>query len=113
MYPKKKERLYITDLIEEPAMPYPAYYLLSQAMHRNEMLQSALIALHSYDFSHYTTPQSFEKIFATLQSGSFAIFKEYYIVGYFGGKMMYLEPSGWRSLPATEALFRLENWLVA
>ena len=112
MYQKKKERLYISDLLENPAVSYPAYYTLSSSMIRNEMLQSAIIALHSYDFFYYETPKSFDDIFAMLHSGTFPIYKEKYIVGYFGGKMMYLESAGWRAMPATEALFRLENWLV-
>lgn len=112
MYNKKKERLYITDLVTDPAVSYPAYYLLSLAMHKNEILQSALIALHSFDFSYYETAKSYEDIFAMLHSGTFPIYKEKYIIGYFGNKMMYLESRGWKSMPATEEIFHLENWLV-
>ncbi len=113
MYQKKKERLYIRELLEDPAVSYPAYYLLSASMRRNEILQDAIVSLHSCDFASYDTPKDFDDIFAYMGSGNFAIYKEQYIVGYFGGKMMYLEPSGWRAMPATEALFDLKNWLLS
>jgi len=45
-------------------------------------------------------------------SGTFPIYKEKYIVGYFGNKMMYLESYGWKGMPATADIFKLENWLV-
>ena len=112
MYQKKKERLYISDLLDNPAVSYPSYYMLSSAMVRNEMLQDAIIALHSYDLHYYEMPKNFDDIFAMLHSGTFPIYKEKYIVGYFGGKMMYLESSGWKAMPATESLFNLDNWLV-
>lgn len=112
MYHKKKERLYITDLLEEPTVPYPSYYVLSHSMHENEMLQAALVSLHSFDFNYYEHAKSYEDIFAMLRSGSFPIYKEKYIVGYFGNKMMYLESNGWKSMPSTEELFKMENWLV-
>jgi hypothetical protein len=112
MYQKKKERFYITDLIEDPAVAYPSYYLLSTTMFKNEMLHSALMALHSFDFSYYEIAKSYNDIFAMLHSGTFPIYKEKYIVGYFGNKMMYLESNGWKGMPATEEIFKLENWLV-
>jgi len=112
MYTKKRERLYICDLLEDPAVSYPSYYLLSSSMHKNEMLHAALIALHSFDLSYYEIPKNFEDIFAMFHSGTFPIYNEKYIVGYFGGKMMYLESNGWKGMPVTEALFKLENWLV-
>ena len=112
MYQKKKKRLYISDLLDNPAVPYPSYYTLSSSMHKNEMLQSALIALHSFDFSYYVTAKSHKEIFAMFYSGTFPLYKEKYIVGYFGNKMMYLESHGWRGMPATEEIFKLENWLV-
>lgn len=112
MYYNKKEKLYISELLDNPAVPYPSYYTLSHAMHGNELLQTALIALHSFDFSYYEQAKSFDDIFAMLHSGMFPIYKEKYIVGYFGNKMMYLEPHGWKSIPATEELFKMENWLV-
>jgi hypothetical protein len=113
MYNNKiKERLYICDLIEDPSVTYPAYYVLSTSLYHNEMLQAALIALHSFDFSYYETAKSYEDIFAMFHSGTFAIYKEKYIVGYFGGKMMYLESNGWKSMPATEEIFKMEHWLV-
>lgn len=109
---KKKERFYICDLLENPAVPYPSYYVLSMSMHKNEMLQTAMIALHSFDFSYYEKAKSYEDIFAMFHSGTFPIYKEKYIVGYFGNKMMYLESNGWKGMPATEDLFKMENWLV-
>jgi len=112
MYTKKKERFYICDIVEDPAVSYPAYYILSASMRKNEMLHSALAALHSFDFSYYETAKNHEDIFAMFHSGTFPIYKEKYIVGYFGGKMMYLESAGWKGMPATEEIFKLENWLV-
>jgi len=112
MYQKKKERLYISELLDNPAVPYPSYYVLSYSMHQNEMLRSAIIALHHFDFSYYETAKSHEDIFAMFRSGTFPIYKEKYIVGYFGNRMMYLEPSGWKSIPSTEEIFKMENWLV-
>jgi hypothetical protein len=64
MHTKKKERLFITDLLTDPAVTYPAYYLLSPSMARNEMLLSSLEALHSFDFNYYTAPQTHADIFA-------------------------------------------------
>jgi len=55
MFKNKKERLYISDLLEDPALTYPGYYILSQAMLKNEMLLSALESLHSFDLK-YNTP---------------------------------------------------------
>ena len=113
MYQKKKERLYILDLIENPSLTYPSYYTLSASMHTNEMLHSALIALHSYDFSCYHVATSYDEIFTMLHTGAFPIYKEKYIIGYFGNKMMFLESHGWKAVPATEDIFTLSHWLVA
>jgi len=112
MYQKKKEKLYVCDLLEDPAVAYPSYYILSTTMMKNEMLQGAIIALHSFDFSYYETAKNFKDIFAMFDSGTFPIYKEKYIVGYFGNKMMYLESNGWKGMPATAELFKLEHWLV-
>ena len=112
MYQKKKEKLYISELLENPAVAYPSYYLLSMSMFKNEMLHSALISLHSFDFSYYEIAKNYDDIFVMLHSGTFPIYKEKYIVGYFGNKMMYLESNGWKGMPATEDIFKLENWLV-
>ncbi|OQX50386.1 MAG: hypothetical protein B5M46_00610 [Epsilonproteobacteria bacterium 4484_20] len=112
MYQKKKERLYICDLIEDPALTYPSYYVLSSSMLKNELLHAALISLHSFDLAYYETPKTFDDIFAMFDSGTFPIYKEKYIVGYFGNKMMFLESNGWKGMPATADIFRLENWLV-
>jgi len=112
MYQKKKEKLYISDLLDDPAVAYPAYYVLSPSMHKNEMLHTALMALHSFDFSYHETAKTFDDVFTMLHSGTFPIYKEKYIVGYFGNKMMYLESNGWKGLPATEDIFKFDNWLV-
>ena len=112
MYQKKKERLYICDLLENPAVPYPSYYVLSTSMMKNEMLHSAIVSLHSFDFSYYETAKNYDDIFAMFASGTFPLYKEKYIVGYFGNKMMYLESNGWKGMPATADIFKLENWLV-
>ena len=112
MYQKKKERLYISDLLDNPAIPYPSYYVLSTSMHKNEIFQSALISLHSFDFSYYETAKTYEDIFAMFISGTFPSYKEKYIVGYFGHNMMYLERNGWKVMPSTEDIFKMENWLV-
>jgi len=50
MFNKKKERLYVTELVEDPSVSYPAYYVLSNSMLKNEMLHYALIVLHTLDF---------------------------------------------------------------
>lgn len=112
MYNKKKERLYVTELVEDPSVTYPAYYVLSHSMLKNEMLHYALIVLHSLDFEHYEHPNSYEDIFAMLGGGMYPIYKEMYVVGYFGGKIMYLESSGWKGMPCTEDVFKMENWMV-
>lgn len=112
MYQKKKERLYISDLLDDPALAYPAYYMVSLNMLKNEMLHAALFALHSFDFSYYQRAKSYEDIFAMFHSGTFPLYKEKYLVGYFGNKMMYLESNGWKGMPSTEEIFKMENWLV-
>ncbi len=113
MYQKKKERLYVCDLLENPAVSYPSYYVLSSSMLKNEMLHSAIIALHSFDFSYYEEAKNYNDIFAMFYSGTFPIYKEKYIVGYFGNKMMYLESNGWKGMPVTEDIFKFENWLIS
>ncbi len=112
MYQKKKERLYICDLLDDPAVTYPSYYILSSSMLKNEMLHGAIVSLHSFDLSYYETPKHFDDIFKMFDSGTFPIYKEKYIVGYFGNKMMFLESNGWKGMPATADIFKLENWLV-
>jgi len=112
MYQKKKKKLYISELLNDPAVAYPAYYVVSTSMHKNEMFHAALIALHSFYFSYYEVAKSYDDIFVMFHSGTFPIYKEKYIVGYFGNKMMYLESSGWKGMPATEDIFKMENWLI-
>lgn len=112
MYQKKKEKLYISEFIDNPAVAYPAYYILSLSMYKNEMLHTALMALHTFDFSYYEVPKSSEEIFTMFDSGTFPIYKEKYVIGYFANKMMYLESNGWKGMPATADIFKMENWLV-
>jgi hypothetical protein len=81
-------------------------------MLNNEMLHTAIVALHSFDFKEYKTPKTHEDIFKMFQSGIFPIYKEKYIVGYFGNRMMFLESNGWKGVPATADIFKLENWLI-
>lgn len=113
MYNKKKEKLYISQLLDNPAVSYPAYYVLSLSMHKNDMLREALISLHSFEFDYYDVPKSHDDIFSMFCSGTFPLYKEKYVVGYFGNKMMYLESNGWKGMPATSDIFKLENWLVS
>ena len=53
-----------------------------------------------------------KRIFEAFDRGGFAIYKERYVVGYFGAKMMYLEVQGWKVMPVTRDIFSLDNWLV-
>jgi len=112
VFMRKKVRLYIADIMEEPHLPYPAYYLLTPAMIENELLHSALTALHMLDFRYYTTPNTHEDIFKTFDAGAFAVYKERYVVGCFGGRLMYLESTGWRTMPVTQEVYELEQWLL-
>lgn len=112
MYQKKKEKLYINEIVSDPIIHYPSYYVLSASMHHNEYLHTALISLHTCDFQHYEIPNSFNKIFENLSNGCFPIYKEQYVIGYFGGKMMYLESNGWRAMPVNADIFKLEHWLI-
>jgi hypothetical protein len=109
---KAKERLYISDIIENPVISYPAYYLLSKSLINNELLHSTIEAIHLYEFSQYKIPKDYKEIFNVLNSRGFAIYKEKYAIGYFGGRVMYLESYGWKSLNATEDIFDFENWLI-
>jgi len=61
---------------------------------------------------HYEHPNSYEDIFAMFLGGMYPIYKEMYVVGYFGGKMMYLDTGGWKGMPCTEDVFKMENWMV-
>ena len=106
----KKERLYIEDIL--PNAPISGYYLLSNKLINNEFLHQVLIDIHSVNFDFYRHPKSFEEIFKSLSSGVFVVYKEKYAVGNFGDKLMYLESSGWRTLPCMEDIFKLDNWLI-
>jgi len=112
MYQNKKERLYISELLDDPSVTYPSYYAVSAKMMKNELLHHAIIVLHSLDFEHYQQPTTYEDIFSMFAGGMFPIYKEMYVVGYFGGKMMYLESHGWKGMFCNEDVFKLENWMV-
>ena len=107
-----KVRLYVSDVVKDVAISFPAYYTISPYLAKNEAFLDALQALHSVDFSHYQEPKEFEELFNALKSGYFAIYKEKYIIGLFGGRLMYLESNGWKSLTPTEDIFKVENYLV-
>jgi len=109
---KKKERLYIQDILDNPTFSFPAYYTLTKTMIENEMLLDTLCAIHSYDFNHFKVPVQHDEIFRSLEAGVFVIYKEKYAVGYFGGKLMYLESNGWKSFNLTKDVFDLQNWLT-
>ena len=112
MYGKKKERLYLSDIVSQPAITYPSYYTVSKSLYENEIFRDTLVALHMADFAYYKRADSSSDIFKSIRAGGFVIYKEQYVVGYFGGKLMFLESHGWKSLPATEEIFMVENWLV-
>ncbi len=112
MYNKKKERIYITELIVDPPISYPMYYTVSSAMKENEMLIDTLCAIHLSDFERHQVPDSASAIFKSLGFGAFPIFKEQYAIGNFGGKLMYLDSAGWKSLTVTQDLFDLNHWLI-
>ncbi len=112
MYKKKKERIYITELIKDPPVTYPMYYTVSSSLKDNDIFLDILRAVHLSDFRDFKKPQSASDIFAVFGYGAFAVYKEQYVVGYFGGRLMYLESAGWKSLAVTEDVFDLEQWLV-
>ncbi len=107
-----KERIYITELLEDPVTLYPMYYTVSERLAKDEMLLDALRTLHTGEFEAYRMPPDASEIFAALGRGGFAIYREAYVVGSFGGRLMYLESSGWRSMTVTEGVFDMSNWLI-
>ncbi len=108
----KKERLYLYDFLEEPVVNYPAWYLLSPKLYRDENLRESLRAIHRMEFSPYSCPRSFDELFAAFRSGLYPIYRERYAAGYFGGRVMLLESGGWKSLPLSEEAIVLGNWLI-
>ncbi len=108
----KKSRLYLHELLEDPVVSYPAWYLLSPRLHRNENLHETLRAIHSLNFTSYRHPENPEEIFAAFRAGGFPIYFERYAAGYFGGKVMVLESGGWKSMPVNEESFGMQNWLI-
>lgn len=112
MYHKKKERLYITEIMDDPPISYPMYYTVSGSLKENEMLHESLFAIHLSEYDRYETPIDAAALFASFGAGIFPIYKEQYVVGCFGGRLMYLESAGWKSLGVTEGVFDMHNWLI-
>ena len=108
----KKERLYLYELLDDPVVSYPAWYLLSPKLHRDENLRETLRAIHRADFSPYASPASFDELFAAFRAGCYPIYRERAAAGYFAGRVMVLEGNGWKGLPLNEETTALENWLV-
>ena len=108
----KKLRLYLHELLEDPVVTYPAWYLLSPRLHRDENLRETLRSIHRMDFSAYAHPAEPSEIFSTLRAGTYPVYLEKYAVGYFGGRVMYLESGGWKSMPLSEEAFDMHNWLL-
>ncbi|WP_456432524.1 hypothetical protein [Nitratifractor sp.] len=108
----KKERLYLYELLEDPAVSYPAWYLLSPRLHRDENLRETLRAIHSTTFTPYHHPETLSELFDAFHSGIYPIYKESYAAGEFGGRVMLLEGKGWKSLPFGEEACKPENWLI-
>ncbi|WP_457607137.1 hypothetical protein [Nitratifractor sp.] len=108
----KKERLYLHELLDDPVVSYPAWYLLSPKLHRDENLRESIRALHSLRFEPYTPPDSPADLFAAFRAGLYPIYRERYVAGYFGGRVMLLESGGWKSLPLSEEAMAMESWLI-
>ena len=108
----KKERLYLYEFLEDPVVSYPAWYLLSPKLHRDENLRETLKAIHSVTFEHYTHPANVSELFSAFRSGFYPIYRERYAAGNFGGRVMILEGKGWKSLPFSEETCKTENWLI-
>ena len=108
----KKLRLYLHELLDDPVVTYPAWYLLSPKLHRDENLRETLRNIHRMDFSAYAHPRDPSEIFTVMRGGDYPIYLEKYAVGYFGGRVMYLESGGWKSMPLSEEAFDMSNWLL-
>lgn len=108
----KKEKIYITELIENPQMTYPMTYTVSSVMAKSDELKCVLVAIHSFEFANFSHPVTWLDIYIAIDSGSFVIYKERYAVSEFGGRLMYLEAGGWSSLNVTRDSFDMRFWLV-
>ena len=108
----QKERFYISEIIENPAITSPMFYILSKSMRNNEMLHSTLDSIHQVELERHRTPKNSDGLFQAIKSGIFPIYKDRYAVGYFGDRLMYLESAGWKSLPLNIDTFNMENWLI-
>lgn len=109
---KKKEKLLITSLVEDPLIGYPPHYQLSHKLMKDEMLHESLKAIHTLEFDPYRHPESDETLFHAYKCGLYPIYKERYVTVYFGNKVMYLQMQGWKTLPVNEDIFKMENWLI-
>jgi len=109
---RKKERLYLYELLDDPVVGYPAWYLLSPKLHRDENLREALRALHGMDFASYAPPADAAELFATFRGGLYAIYRERNVAALFGGRVMLLEGKGWQSLAFSEESCAMEQWLI-
>jgi hypothetical protein len=108
----KKEKIYITELMENPQVTYPMTYTVSSIMAKCDELKDALVSIHSFDFSGYVNPSSWFDIYKSIDNRAFVIYKERYAVSEFGGRLMYLEGNGWSSLNVTRDSFDMRFWLV-
>lgn len=108
----KKLRLYLHELLDDPVVSYPAWYLLSPKLHRDENLRETLRKIHAMEFDSLAHPAEPSEIFSALRRRSYPIYLEKYAVGYFGGRVMYLESGGWKSMPLSEEAFEMANWLL-
>jgi len=108
----KKEKIYITELIENPQVTYPMTYTVSCVLAKSEALKEALVSIHTYSFVNYCQPINHNEIYKAIDNGSFVIYKERYAVSEFGGRLMYLEGNGWSSLNVTRDSMDMRFWLV-
>lgn len=108
----KKEKIYITELIDNPQVTYPMTYTVSCVLAKSDSLRDALMSIHSYDFVNYKQPKDHIEVYRAIDSGYFAIYKERYAVSEFGGRLMYLEGNGWSSLNLTRDSIDMRFWLI-
>ena len=107
-----KRDLVVSELMESPVVIYPPRYRVSSRLYEDELLHESIRAVHMCAFEMLEHPESFDALFGSYRSGCYPIYKERYVTAYFGGKIMYLQMQGWKSLPATEDIFQLANWLI-
>ena len=108
----KRERLTVSDFVEDPVVTWPAWYMLSGRLRSDEMLLESLRAIHLAEFEGYTHPRAYEEIFSSFASGLYPIYLYRYATAFFGGRVMYLESGGWKTMPLTAECFDMEKWLI-